>query len=367
MGKRKDGVWMKRIGVCAVLALFMCGCGPQEEPQDIVVIEQEDNGGISYEFAYVGTEDVIKTKKISCKYRQTQEQEVKFSLGGGIVDRVYVEEGDSVKKGQLLVELSSRDLKRKIEDLEYRIARNELLLSYVDNNENIDISGLWVNYLSGYGGSDEAVKKQVEALQKNNRYQREDYSDALAADRKELELLKQDYESSRVYAAMDGVIYEMKDSLIGSTSQLGETIMTVMDTSENLFETKEPEAARYFHEGETVSMTISFGNGAGEYLLMPCRMDEWGDTQLFEVYEGPENSATEVGTSGTITVVEDSRQDVLTIPIEAVKNASEGRHYVYVLSEEGMREVRWVETGLYGDTLVEIQSGLSEGEKVILK
>ncbi len=362
MWMRKNGVWLKRVCVCAVSALLLCGCGRQEEPDNVVVIEQDD-GGISYEFTVAEIGDVVKTQKITCKYRQVQEQEVQFPLGGRIVDQVYVEEGDTVKKGQLLVELSARDLKRKIEDLEYRIARNELLLGYVDTNESIQISGCWVNMS---GGSEEAVKEQITAVQQNSRYQREDYSDALAADREELEQVKKDYQSSRIYAEMDGVIYDMKDFLVGSTSQLGETIMTVMDTSESLFEVKDPEAAKYFHEGETVPMTISFGNGAGQYLLLPCRMEEWGDTQLFEVYEGPVESATEVGTTGTITVLEDSRQDVLTLPVGAIKNAGEKR-YVYVLGEGNVREARWVETGLYGDSLVEILSGLSEGEKVILK
>lgn len=364
MWKRKTGVWMRRIGVFTVSALLLSGCGPKEEPEDLVVIEQETPGN-TYEFVEVQIGDVVKTRRVDCRYCQTQEQEVSFPLGGRLVDRVYVEEGDTVKKGQLLAELSSLDLQRQIEDLEYKIARNELLLGYVDDNEQIRISGAWVNYLSG-GGSEEAVKEQIEALKQSDRYQREDYSDALAADRAELEQVKKDYASSRIYAEMDGVIYNMTADLEGKTSQLGETIMTVMDTSESLFETQEPDAKEIFHEGETVSMNISFGNGAGQYLLLPYKMDEWGETQLFEVYEAPEEAVMEVGVRGTIMVMEDSRENVLTLPPAAIKNAGDKR-YVYVQGENGVREARWIETGLYGDSMVEILSGLTEGEKVILK
>ncbi len=364
MWMQKTGVWTRRIGVFAVFVLLLSGCGPREEQEDLVVIEQEvlEN---SYEFAEVQVGDVIKTRRVDCRYRQTREQEVKFPLGGRIVDRVYVQEGDTVKKGQLLVELSSMDLQRRIEDLEYQIARNELLLGYVDANEQIRISGFWVNQIA-YGGSEEAVKEQIEELQKNDRYQREDYSDTLAADRAELEQAKKDYASSRIYAEMDGVIYHMVNSLEGKTSQLGETIMTVMDISESLFETEEPDAEKLFHEGETVPMSISFGNGAGQYLLLPYKMEEWGDTQLFEIYEAPEEASNEVGDHGLITVVEDSREDVLMLPVGAVKNAGD-KNYVYVQGENDVREARWVETGLYGDSMVEILSGLTEGEKVILK
>ena len=40
-------------------------------------------------------------------------------------------------------------------------------------------------------------------------------------------------------------------------------------------------------------------------------------------------------------------------------------YYVYVVDETGMRQVKWVEVGLIGNTTVEILNGLEEGEKVI--
>ncbi|MCH5340627.1 MAG: efflux RND transporter periplasmic adaptor subunit [Acetatifactor sp.] len=366
MRMRKRSVWLKRISVLTTLVLLLCGCGQQEEPGDVVLIEQED-GGISYVFATVEVGDVVKMVTIPCKYRQVGEQEVKVTQDDRILDRLYVKKGDTVKKGQLLAEMSSQDLKRAIEDLEYRIARNELLLGYLETNESIDISRIWVETLN-YGGDEKSAKERVAQLQRTYRYRREDYSDALAADREELEQRKAEYRDSRIYATMDGVVYNLDESLVGYVPKLGTTIMTVMDTSESLFMTSAPDAVQYFREGETVPMSISFGIGAGDYLLLPYRMDEWGETQLFEVFEGPESVANEVGTSGLITVVEDSRQNVLTVPLGAVRSTGDGdRCYVYVLNEDGVREVKWVETGLYGNSLVEILSGLAEGEKVILK
>lgn len=355
-------------GICALAAAaLLCGCAGQEEPDDIVGIETDEEG-ISYEFGEAQVTDVVCTQRVTCKFRQMDEQEVSFPMGGRRVDRLYVAEGDKVKKGQLLAELSSLELERRIEDLEYGIQRNQLRLEYLDANEDIAVSSLWVDYLygSGQGAGKEALDQRVEQLKEGNRYTREDLSDTIEMDRKELEELKQELASSRVYAGMDGVIYDLKENLVGSTSQMGEVIMTVMDTSVSLYEAQAPALAGYFKEGEPVSMTISFGDGAGNYLLLPWKMDQWGDTQIFEVSEGPEQAATEVGTSGIITVVTDSRQNVLAVPTAAVKNAGE-KHYVYVLGEDEVREMRWVETGLFGDSLVEILDGLEEGEKVILK
>lgn len=343
---------------------MLCACGRADEPDDLVILEQEESA-LSYEFAVAEIGTVEKTVKLSCTYRQVDEQEVSFQISGRLVDQVYVEEGDSVKKGDLLVELSCQDLERRIEDLEYSIARYELLLGYTDINEEHAISALWVNYLN-YSGDRENLDNMIESTRQTYRYQREDYVDAIAADRAEMEQLQEELSNSRIYASMDGIVYDLKDNLDGSTSRQGEVVMMIMDTSEKLFETKVADAWNYFTEGETVSMTISYGAAAGTYELMPWHMEEWGETQLFVIYEGQEDAVMEVGVSGTILTTEQKRENVLNVPITAVFSA-EDRRYVYVLNDDNLREVRWVETGLYGNSVVEIISGLTEGERVILK
>lgn len=355
---------LKGVCVYAAAAFLLCGCGQADEADDLVIIEQED-AGAAYSFAVAEIGTVEKTTRINCTYRQMDEQEVSFQIGGRLVDHVYVEEGDSVKKGDLLVELSCQDLERRIEDLEYSIARNELLLNYADLDEECAISSLWINYFN-YSGDTDILASRIESIQQTYRYQREDYSDALSADRAELAQLQRELSNSRIYASMDGIVYDLKDSLVGSTSRLDEVVMTIMDTSESLFETKVEDARNYFTEGETVSMTIKYGTAAGEYLLMPWHMDDWGETQLFVVYEGPAGGALEMGTVGTILTTEQKRENVLMVSTMAVWRA-EDRSYVYVLSDDNAREVRWIETGLYGDSTVEVISGLTEGEKVILK
>lgn len=363
---RDHGLGRGRRGLCAFLTavLMLCSCGIVDEPDDLVIIEQEEEG-TSYEFSVVERGTVEKTLKISCTYRQVDEQEVSFQITGRLVDKVHVEEGDSVKKGDLLVELSSKDLERRIQDLEYSITRNELLLGYAEINEEYAISALWVNYLN-YSGDKNSLDSMMESTRQRYRYQREDYEDAIAADRAEMEQLQRELRNSRVYATMNGIVYDLKDNLGGSTSRFGEVVMTIMDTSERLFETKLADVQGYFTEGVTVPMTVSYGSAAGEYLLMPWHMEEWGETQLFVVYEGRGDAIFEVGVSGTMLITESKHEDVLNVPSTAVYSA-EDRRYVYVLNDDNMREIRWVETGLYGDDTVEILSGLTEGEKVILK
>ena len=71
-------------------------------------------------------------------------------------------------------------------------------------------------------------------------------------------------------------------------------------------------------------------------------------------------------TVGNIVYTIDARENVLTLPSKVIRTA-DGRNYVYVLGENDVREVKWIETGLWGDTMVEVISGLEEGEYVVQK
>ena len=74
----------------------------------------------------------------------------------------------------------------------------------------------------------------------------------------------------------------------------------------------------------------------------------------------------EVGTTGTLYFTMEQREQVLSVPLKAVHEA-DGAYFVYVLGADNMREVKWIEVGLMGNDLVEVTSGLAEGEKVILQ
>ena len=143
-------------------------------------------------------------------------------------------------------------------------------------------------------------------------------------------------------------------------------MITVIDGSECLFMTEVPEYASCFREGEEIYMEIVSGSGAGKYTLLPYEMENWGEQQLFSLAEGAETATIEVGTVGSIVAVVDRRSQVLCVPAAAIHSA-DGGEYVYVLGEDQMRAVKWVETGLHGDETVEVLSGLAEGERVILR
>lgn len=350
--------------ILCTASFILTGCTDKEEAPSVIVDSEEDV--VSFNLIPVSYEDVVLTANIDCTYVQTESQEVSFNATGKYVDKVYVKEGDYVKKGDVLCELSSDALERSIEQLEYQIERNEIQLSYYDTYENLDIQDQWVGFIVRNGTDDSAVKEAVEKIQNNYDRQRVLLNDSLEFDRKELANKKKELKASRLYATMDGKVYKLKKGLEGSTSKADEVLMTIVDDSTCLFEVKDVSYRNLFSEGTPVDMKIYYSTASGDYLLVPYEMENWTDSLLFSVYTGPDNAVIDVGVMGEISIVMETKSNVLSVPKETV-HMIEDKAFVYTLNEDNIREIRYVEIGLYGDERVEIISGLSEGEKVVRK
>lgn len=71
------------------------------------------------------------------------------------------------------------------------------------------------------------------------------------------------------------------------------------------------------------------------------------------------------GMSSDVEIVIEAATDVVAVPVTAL-SGSDGSYTVQVLSDDGSTELRTVTVGLVTETLAEIQSGLSEGEEVVV-
>ena len=80
--------------------------------------------------------------------------------------------------------------------------------------------------------------------------------------------------------------------------------------------------------------------------------------------DGTEDMKTNM--SATASIVTDSRDDVLLVPVDAVQtNGSE--KYVTVLKNDGTRQNVDVETGLVNNSMAQITNGdISEGDTIVV-
>ncbi|MBR1862277.1 MAG: efflux RND transporter periplasmic adaptor subunit [Lachnospiraceae bacterium] len=365
--QNRNRIFFAGILFANAVLLGSTGCTYNRDEEPMVILDSGDDSYTEYSFVQVDRGDVRVTDSVKCVYRKNDEQEVFFPVSGKVITKVYVEQGDAVKKGDVLAEISVGTLQAEIKALEYRIARNELLLGYLDEEEQLDMQGFYLNYLYGSGQSDkdkENLEKNLDNLYDGNDSRRRGYDDDLEFDRRKLSALRKEYASSRVYAQFDGKVSSVEEGLEGSTSNVEKSIMTIVDNSEGYFETEDADHIKYFNEGEIVQMKVSVGNGKGNYELLPLDMEEWGETQKFSIFSGDDTENLEVGTQGSVTVVLEKHTGVLRLPSSCVHSAGDAS-YVYVENAEGLREVVWIETGISGEGMTEILSGLNEGDSVI--
>jgi multidrug efflux pump subunit AcrA (membrane-fusion protein) len=70
-----------------------------------------------------------------------------------------------------------------------------------------------------------------------------------------------------------------------------------------------------------------------------------------------------IGLSATVEIISNQAQNVLLVPVEALRELSEGSYAVFVM-ENGTPVLKTVEVGLMDYTYAEIKSGLNEGDVV---
>ncbi len=74
-------------------------------------------------------------------------------------------------------------------------------------------------------------------------------------------------------------------------------------------------------------------------------------------------TALPFGTTASVDIIGGEADNVLTVPLEAVHEISDGKYAVFVMVD-GKPQLRMVEVGLQDATKAEIKSGLSEGDVV---
>ena len=355
------------LGVAAVCLLSGCAANTPED--DKIVLIESEVAPIEYSMGVTSVTDVVALKNVSCVYQQVNDWNGFFEVSGKQVGKVYVEKGDMVTEGQLLAELNLSDTEQKIKELEYRIERNKIRLEYLEQTRDSKIQQERFKY-ANYPGWEEWENKsfaEVEAeIQLEYQYEIEDCQDAIVADEAKLPALVEERKTSKLYAGMDGQVTYIRQGLQGAYCRENQTVITVTDDTKKVFEVKEPEYGRYFMTGTVTDMTITVGEGKGDYELVPFEMEKWGESLYFSIKSGGEDAAVTLGDSGTMKVVTGKKTDVLAVPALAVHRA-DNREFVYVVGESGLRELKWIETGLHGKDYVEVFGGLEEGDKVVLQ
>lgn len=353
--KAKGSVIYKATAVLCMSALVFTGCSSVEDETHSIAIVRESMEN-EYDLTRCETRDVIKTESISCTYSQLLQEDLAFPVGEKTVAFVYVNEGDEVKPGDLVAKLDVASLEQENIDMREQIEKNNLLISQADEmieyyEKKIETPGLSLSSKENY----------LSKLQKL-REKRRTYSDENDFNEIKLSANEQQIQAGSLYASIEGNVSFIKKGLEGNTSNAGETVITILNASVCGFQAMDRNAVEYIKVGDRVQVVT---NQTGDvYDSTVTSVDKDAQKIIFEL-DQPDFSI-KVGTRGTVTVVRGEADGVLSLPKTCVFQA-EDFWFVYVLTDEGVREMRKVTIGLVGNDYIEITGGVSESDSVILR
>ena len=360
---------------CILITVNMSGCdtSSKDTASDQVIEVEEAKEPIEYTMDVVRRGDVTNTVTIDCSYMQMEDEEIAFDVENEVIYQVYVEKGDTVIQGDLLIELNVEELEKTVEELKYTISYQKLLLEQTKDMQEFDLKARRARYdltisqledKEQKTAEDKSLAEDLENIKESYRRTIEDYEDSISIAQYKLDTYQDKIDSSKLYAGMDGTVSYVRENLVGSLTNAEDTLITIIDSSVCAFTSENVEYKEYFKEEELVMIITGFGAKKEEREAYPMLLSEWKGQMYFELAEKDYEMA--IGTRGSIEIVLETADDVLYLSKDAIHTA-EGQSYVYVVDEEGMRSIQYVEIGLKAPSTVEITSGLQEGDYVILK
>ncbi|MBP1857932.1 efflux RND transporter periplasmic adaptor subunit [Rhizobium herbae] len=294
----------------------------------------------------------------------------------GQLKSLKVEIGDSVKQGQLIAEIDSASIETQIEIAEAELAN--LQAQMIDKTAQVVLSGANLTrqraLVAGNSAAQSALDEAVAALATA-----EANVDALKAQvRKQQATLKDARISlgyTKIYAPMTGTIVNTsaKEGQTLNANQTAPTIVTIGDLSTMTVEAEVSEAdVGKLKVGMNAYFTL-LGQPGKRYpgtlrQIQPTPSTENNVVLYYALFDVPNPDGNlMMNMTAQVFFVRSSAENVLTIPVAAVRSGSEGKSgEVTVVNAAGARETRKVETGIRNRVRVEITKGLDENDAVVV-
>ena len=278
------------------------------------------------------------------------------------IKSVLVKENDKVKAGQTVAVLDGKD---------YEASNDQAAFKVVNAKSKYDR----VAYLNSIG-----AKSQEELEDARYTY------DAAASS---LEKTQSDLSETIITAPMDGVVVGEPKSA-GTMAVQGNSnptvILTIADMSKKQILAKVDETdIGSVKVGQNATFTVDTYTGK----TFTARVSKISQTDVTNSWNTNSSSSSSSSTSASVVyyyvvldvddpenlllpamtarvdIVTSEKDSALVVPISALKTDTKGS-YVILNLPDGTKENRYVSTGIYSDEYVEIESGLTDGDKVVI-
>jgi HlyD family secretion protein len=319
---------------------------------------------------------VYTTGKIDLQNKQ----EVRV-LTPGMIKAVSIEVGTKVKKGDLLLELESKDLDLQIKQAQAAVGVARANLATVNGrvaqlenavanpNQVITSPPVGIPGLAGELPTGNVVSVTLQEA-KNSRSQAQALLNQAQAT---LDLVRGQKNNTRITAALDGTVLAVSAAV--NQPAVAQVPLAIVGDLEHLVvvaEVNEVDAGK-LAQGQTVKIsgaTLGDREFGGKVIsvspIAQAQPSLQGNqtTVQAKVQLDQSDPALKPGFSVSLTVITSSKPNVLQMPQEAVFTQDKLK-YVYIVNQ-GTLSQKQVTTGISGDINVEILSGINEGDQVVL-
>ena len=318
--------------------------------------------------------------------RLVHEEEVDLSTEQpGRVTAIYVNEGDRVERGQLLLQIDDERYRTSVEQRQASVRMQQIAIERQQTQlENLRRQWERTAELSARGLIDEdsfdTATNNLRIAEIDLRSSQEQLSQTQA----QLEQALDELSKTQVYSPINGSVtsldIEVGETAIASTTNVpGSSLMTIADPSSILTEVNVDEAdiASIELGQQALIYAIAFPDnpveGIIESIAVSAKVAEGEQGRSFAIkirITDTKGIELRPGMSCRAEIFTDEKQGVIAAPIQAIiidENLDQNTTTYFAFKREGdmARRVE-VEIGISDDNYQEIRSGLSAGDEIIV-
>ena len=335
--------------IIAVIALSSFMFAGEEKPIKVLSVKPEiRNVEKTVSNTRAGTIDACRRSKMS-------------PAAAGQISVLHVKEGDSVKEGDILLELWNKETKARVTASE-RSSDQACIVSAKAERDASRANELYAKGLTSEEAKETAVANAESTMAACN---------AAVA---QVEVTKASLERTMLIAPFDGIVAEIEGKLgeYVTPSPVGVATKPTLDLIDNtclyikapIDEIDAPDV----RSGMKANITMD-AFGEEEFLatvtrVAPYVLDLERQARTVEIeatFDNPQQYLLP-GYSADVTIIIDTSEETLGLPTQAIMRGDK----VYVIGDDNVIENRQLETGLSNWEFTEVLSGLELDDKIVL-
>ncbi|HEU4620160.1 MAG TPA: efflux RND transporter periplasmic adaptor subunit [Gammaproteobacteria bacterium] len=327
----------------------------------------------------------IQSSVLASGHLQHEEQVKLTTEEIGRVTQLFVDEGDEVKQGELLLQIDDQAYRAAVEQNKAQVQLQQIAIER-QQVKLANVQQQWERQrmLHEKGlidqNSFDAATNELDLAKVDLEANKEQLSQAKA----QLEQAEDRLRKTRVYAPIDGVVTSLdikvgETAIASSTNIPGSSLMTIANPASIHTEVNVDEAdiANVAIGQHADVFAIAYPDrpikGVIDSIAVSAKVPEGSQTRSFAVkirLDAPEGVELRPGMSCRAEIYT-TIKETLAVPIQAVRvaavqnDANKNTYSVFVM-RDGRAHKTDVEVGLSDDTYQEVTKGLEEGDVVVV-